>query len=202
MKARAKIFLGLIFALTVFAFPAWAEDTAEPEAKYYKYAHSEAEYIIALPEAPRVETIWANTENIPYLPDRPKDGAIGEVALFERVDPDTDDFFEAKIIFLKAKRGFLAELDEKKIKETLKNEYKAVPLTHENSTFSEGKGSLKWGTLTGFSVDRNNRPIFNATHYLTGQQSIMIVKIAHTLQNKTFQKYYKALIDSITYHPM
>ena len=38
-------------------------------------------------------------------------------------------------------------------------------------------------------------------HYLTGQQSILVVQVIYSLENKVFQEYYKTLLNSITYTP-
>jgi hypothetical protein len=217
-----KIFFSMAFLLAVSAFPALAADTpaapaanpAPPTASsaadlgtlpidsYYKYANNEAEYSVALPEAPTVETIWADTGDVPYLENCPESGSVGETATFKRVDMETEDYFEAKIIFLKADKAFLKSLTEKKMRETLQKDYKTVLLNDAKFTFSAsaGDGALKWAALSGFTIDKSNQPIFHAAHYLTGQQSIMVIKVEYNIDNKTYQGFYKNLVDNITYH--
>lgn len=172
------------------------------EVPFYKYANNEAEYSVALPEAPTVETIWAGERDIPYIENPPQNGSLGEIATFKRVDMETEDSFDVTITFLKANRNFLLSLNEEKIKETLQNELKRDLLNDAKFTYSasEGAGSLKWGALTGFTIAKNNQPLFHAMHYLTGQQSILVVKVVYNIDNPVFQGYYKNLVENITYH--
>jgi hypothetical protein len=195
------IYSRVLFALLlVCAMPALAEDASPaPVPRFYKYAHNDAEYSVMLPEAPRVATIWADEGNVPYLENPPQEGAIGEIATFRRVDVKTEDSFDVKITFLKASRDFLAALTEEKMKAALENDFKDTNLDNKNLYFSAGANSLKWATISGFSVDKNNRPFYNAEHYLTGKQSILVVKIQYNVENKTFADYYKNLTDNITY---
>ena len=193
----AKIFSAILFIAAFSIGNAQAETSSL--SSYYKYANTEAEYSVMLPEAPSVETIWADEGNVPYLDHPPRDGAIGEVANFKRMDMETEDSYTVKITFLQADKDFLAGLDEEKMKSVLKNEYQGPPLTSPKFAFSAGTPPLKWATLTGFSVGKNNQALFHAAHYLTGQQSIMVIDITYNVENKTFQDYYQALIDNITY---
>jgi len=193
-----KMFFSAVLVIAFLAVPAQAKD--DPIA-YYRYAHNEAEYSITLPEAPTVQTIWGGYVGIPYLMNPPKHGFLGEVAIFKRVDINTEDGFEVTIYFLKADKTFLSWLNEIRMKKVLKREYSQIQLTDGNLAFSEGTGGLKWASLTGFSVERN-RPIFNAMHYLTGKQSILVIKIRYSVENGLFQEYYETLIKSIKYLPL
>jgi len=172
------------------------------EPQFYVYANNEAEYSVALPEAPTVETIWAGEGEIPYIENPPQNGSVGEVAHFKRVNMETEDFFEVTITYLKANRNFLLSLNEEKIKETLQNELKKDLLNDAKFTYSANPeaGSLKWAALTGFTIAKNNQPLFHAMHYLTGQQSILVVKVVYNIDDPNFQGYYKNLIENITYH--
>ncbi len=196
MTIYSKIFFSVIFI--TFCLAGIAQAATAPAG--YTYAHNEAEYSILLPEAPTVKTVWAEPgKHIPYLEKPSKDSALGEVATFKRVDIETEDTFEAKITFLRADHDFLQNLNEEKIKKILEDEYKNSPLSDGTFNYSASAGPLKWATLTGFSVDRNGHPAFNALHYLTGQQSILVVQVAYSVEDKAFQDYYKNMVDSITY---
>jgi hypothetical protein len=190
MKTCLGIFLGL---LLIGASPTRA-------AADYKYAHNDAEYSVMLPEAPTVETVWADSENIPYLDNPPKDAALGEIATFRRADADTNESFNAKITFLKADSDFLSKLTEDGMKAALENDFKDVNLTDKKFDFSTNAGTnLKWATLSGFSIDRYGHPSYNAGHYLTGKQSILVLKVQYSVDNKTFADNFKKLTDNITY---
>jgi hypothetical protein len=193
------------FAL-LFAAPAAQAETAmftPLTPTTYNYANDEAEYSLVLPEAPTVATIWEESvETKAYLENPPDDGAaLGEIATFKRVDIDTEEVFDVKITFLKARPFFLRALKEKKIKKMLENQYRDVPLTNKEFTFSPGAETLKWAALSGFTLDAHKHPLFSATHYLTGRQSIQVVQVTYSIENKAFDDYYKALVDSITYSP-
>jgi len=201
----------LCLVSALFVFPARAEDAAPPPAKFYKYAHNDAEYTVLLPEAPSVKTIWPDgtTEKNPYMKISPESGAAGEIATFKRVDTDTGESFEVKITFLKAEHDFLATLTRKGMHDVLENDFKGTaldmkePLKNKTLDFSMGaKSGMKWATISGFTTDDDNSSLYNVEHYLTGQQSILVIKIQYSLENKIFADYYKALTDSITYRPL
>ena len=192
-----KVLLSAVLVAVFLSVPAQAEE--EKALKYYNYAHNEAEYAVKLPQAPMVRTIWGEEGYVPYLRNPPRYGALGEVAVFKQVDINTEEVFEVEIHFLKTDKKFLSWLNEIRMQKVLKGAYRTVQLTDGKLSFSEGTVGLKWAILTGFSVEQN-RPIFNAMHYLTGQQSILVIKIRYNVQNLTFQKYYETLIKSITYY--
>ena len=184
---------------TAFSLPA---QSAKAPSTYYNYAHDEAEYSVMLPEAPTVKTIWAESpETTPYIDNPPNENtAIGELATFKRVDIDTEEMFDAKITFIKARQSFLDGLTQEKIKAMLEKRFKSTPLENPKFTFSAGKGPLKWATLSGFALDSHHHPAFSTIHYLTGQQSILVIQIMYSIENKTFQDYYDNLVNSITYN--
>ena len=122
MTLNQKIFFSIIFAFLLFPLStAQAAKENKAPASYYNYAHDDAEYSVMLPEAPRVKTIWAESpETTPFLKDPPDDSsALGEIATFRRADIDTEELFDVKITFLKAKRSFLEGLTREKIKAML-----------------------------------------------------------------------------------
>ena len=81
----------------------------------------------------------------------------------------------------------------------LMKQYTDVTMTSENFKLTKGTGTLKWATFSGFALDAHNHPAFCAIHYLTGQQSILVVQVMYSIENKTFQDYYDHLVRSITY---
>ncbi|MDI1227163.1 MAG: hypothetical protein PSY14_05725 [bacterium] len=166
----------------------------------YTYIHNEAEYSIDLPDAPVGATVWADQKDkVPFLENPPKFGSIGEIARVRRVDIDTGDTYETEITFLKAERDFLLSMTEQRMKDELNNLYKDMNLDNKQETFSAGSDTLKWATLTGFTVDENNNLMFNSVHYVMGLQSIMIVKSRYNVENKKFQGYYDTMAKSIKY---
>lgn len=187
----------LIHAIILFSFLLHLPQAAH--AATYKYAHAEAEYIVELPEAPLAETIWAQNRNVPYVENPPKYGALGEVATFKRVDPSNGEIFSVVITFVKSDRDYLLSLEEDKIKEILKKDLSDVMLEDAKFSFSKGTDTLKWATLAGFSVDKNNAVLFNTEHFLVGEGSIMVVRITYSVGNTLFTQYYKTLANSITY---
>jgi len=199
MTIYPKIFFSMIIACLLCTFPAHAVEMAQ--TAYYNYAHDDAEYSVMLPEAPRVKTIWEESpDTTAYLENPPSENsALGELAIFRRLDMDTEEVFEVKITFLKAKQSFLEGLTKEKIQAMLAKQYTGTPLDNAQFAFSPGAGTLKWATFSGFTLDTHHHPAFAAIHYLTGQQSILVVQVLYSLENKGFQEYYKKLVDSITY---
>lgn len=184
------------------AKPAAAKTPAAKQLpKGYTYAHPDAEYSITLPEAPVAITIWGDNPDmpVPLLDNPPKFGAVGETATFKRVDIETGDVFEVTIVLVKADREFLSSVTRKKIEEYLEAQMSNQQLDGKKQSFSAGTGTLKWGTLSGFSVDNNNALFYNIMHYITGVDSVMTVKVKYNVENKTFQQYYEDLSGSIKY---
>ncbi len=180
-----------------------ASPAIPPVPAYYNYANNEAEYSLILPEAPMVRTIWGESSDTkPYIENLPTDNAsVGEVATFKRVDIDTEEEFDVKITFLKARRGFLLDLTKDKVKAILDKLYTQTPLTNEKFSYSPGTNTLRWATLSGFMLDSHNHPAFSAAHYLTGLQSILVIQTTYSIENKLFDEYYNILVNSITYSP-
>jgi hypothetical protein len=172
---------------------------ATPAQAGYKYSAAEAEYILELPDAPKGETILAQRGNVPYLDNPPKNGAVGEIAQYKRVDPDTADFFDVLTIFVKADRDFVTNLTEAQMKATLEKIFGSLRLENKKFSFSQGKDSLKWATYSGFSVNRNNEVVYNIAHYLVGKESVMTVKVSFSVQNKQYNEDYKVLASSLKY---
>ena len=168
---------------------------------YYNYADDEAEYSVSLPDAPTVSTIWEESpETKAFLKAYPSDhAALGEQAIYKLVDMDTEEMFDVKIIFLRASPAFLESLDEQKIKRMLQKKFKEVSLSNETFNISNGTSTLKWAQLTGFVLDNHHHPAFCAIHYLTGQQSILVVQVRYSLENKHFQEYYNHMVNNIKY---
>jgi hypothetical protein len=202
MQIYKKYFLMIALLGTFFLCPlaARAQMIQQPY-QGYKYAHNEAEYSVELLEPPSVETIWGDQkEKIPFLDNTPKFGAIGELARIRRVDPETEDIFDVKITFLKADRDYLLSMTADKIKVMLENELKKMSVSDMKFNVSSGTDTLKWGTMTGFSIDPNNRSLFSAVHFLTGQKTILVIHVKYSVESKLYQEYYKKLAKSIAYH--
>lgn len=176
-----------------------AHDTRKALAAGYSYAHSAGEYSITLPEAPIATTIWADEQKVPYLENPPAYGAVGEVATFKRVDPESGDMFEIVITFLHADRDSLLSMTQERVEQILKDEYKDFPMEDKKISYSAGADTLKWATLTGFTVDEHNSLFYNAAHLLTGLESFYVIKIRYSAENKMFQTYFKEVTDSIKF---
>jgi len=212
MKKLTCIIVALIICFTTTSYT-YAESLSIPKkeadilskekGKFYDYAHNEAEYSVRLPEAPRVRTIWG-TEKTPYFQNEPKAGSIGELAIFKRIDVDNYDVFDVKVIFLKAEQSFLKSLNDKKIERLIKRDLKGLSLESEKFEYKieENNEILKHGIFTGFSVDKNNEPFYYAQHFLSGEDSILAIKIKYNIKNKKFAEYYKSLVENIKYLPL
>ncbi len=176
------------------------------EIQYYNYANDESEYSIKMPQAPTVSTIWATSpETKLYLDGNlPKSSSfLGEVGLYTLTDMDTEESYRVKTIFLKAPGSFLASLNSATIEAILRKSYAHKVFISPTYHYSASKnaGALKWGTLSGFTVDENHQPLFTATHYLTGAHSIFVVRVSFSVTNPLYNRYYNDMVGSITYSP-
>ncbi len=175
------------------------------EKTFYKYANYDAEYVISLPEAPTVKTIWEEdiSEETPYEGASSENSAIGEIATYTRVDPITGQKFDVQIHFLKADPDFIATINEEALKKAFDEEYLTTPLENKKFTFTvDPVTTLKRAFITGFSTDSKGNHFFNAKYYLTGRQSVQEIKILFSVESKTYGDYYKAISKSITYRPL
>lgn len=184
-----KIFACLI-AFLLFTTPAFAD---------YTYIHNDGEYSMVLPDAPTGVTIWGDDKQVPYLDHKERYGEIGEYATLHITDPATLDYFDAKITFIKAEPEFLAALTKEKVQQLLSLEYKDTQLDQRKDDYSGGTGTLKWATITGYSVDQSNRLLFNAAHFLVGTGTITVVRVQYSLENEKFNEAYKTFAASIKY---
>jgi len=174
--------------------------TAAPAQAEYTYIHNDGEYTITLPDAPSGETLWFDYKGtIPFIEERPRFGFVGELATLRRTDANTGDIFNVDITFVRSGRDYLIGMTEQSIRDLLENEYKNHTLERKNISFSAGTGTLKWGTLTGFSVDRNNNLMFHSCHILTGKETTTMVKIMFNAENEKFGEKYQRIKDSIKF---
>ncbi len=186
----------LLIALSI-ALPAQAQ---QKEISFVRYSPAEGEYSLLLPEAPSAETLWGKQgKTLPFIGDPPFFGAIGERATFYQTDRNTGDTFDATITFLKANKDFLKSLDQKKMIAALDSELKGITLDRREEKFTAGSDTLKWATLTGFSISNDNSLVFYALHYLVGLESISVIKMSFAIENKTYQAYYDKISKSIVY---
>lgn len=177
-----------------------ALSSAAPAQASYDYLHNEGEYSITLPDAPSGETIWHDQRgHIPFIDQRPKFGALGEQATYRRTDATTGDSFNVDITFIKSGRDYLLNQTEDSIRKLLEQEYSNQTLEQKKISLSSGTGTLKWGVLTGFSVDRNNNLLFHSCHILTGYETVTMIKIAFNADNEKFGEQYQTLKESIKF---
>ena len=190
IKDMKKFFAFAVLALVL-------SSAAPAEAKYI-YRPNDAEYSMMLPEAPSAVGIWGDQKNaIPYLTKPPRFGEIGEVATYRRYDDKTGDFMDIKITFLKADRDFLLTRNETNMRSVMEKEVADFMLEDKKFAVSKGEDTIKWATLTGFSVDKKNRALYNAVHYLTGRSTMMVVKVQYSVENEKLNKQYQDLATSI-----
>jgi len=194
MPSAQKFFAVLAAAgigVLLSGFPARAD---------YTYIHNDGEYSITLPDGPSGETIWHDHKGaIPFIEDRPKFGSLGEIASMRRTDANTGDSFNIDITFVKSGRDYLLSLDEKDIRDLLEKEYENQTIENKKITYSPGSTTLKWGTFTGFSVDRNNNLMFHSCHILTGHETTTMLKISFNAENEKFGDNYQKIKDSIKF---
>lgn len=184
----------IALSLMIAALPAAAQLQTT-----YTYLHNDGEYSIQLPEAPRGETIWADSDNVPYLDLPPKFGAIGEYATYKYTDSETGDYIELKMTFVKADRDFLLSLTQDKMEGLMIRDLGDLMLDKKTISFSPGGDSLKWGVVTGIAVDADNNLTFNALHFLTGTQTILTVRVTYTAENAALKETYETIASSIKY---
>jgi hypothetical protein len=178
-----------------------ATATAAPAIPMARYAATEGEYSILLPEAPTVATIWPGSGLPSTLGvDAPADSpSLGETATYRRVDGDTGENIAVTVTTLKATPASLESLTQEKITAILESQVADLSLEKKDVSFSGGSKTLKWGILTGYEIDAQQRITFHAVHYLSGLQSMNLVRIAFSLENRRFKADYETIGRSIKY---
>lgn len=178
-----------------------ATATAQITDNFVRYAPAEGEYSILLPEAPTVTTLWANSKLPGTYMITPMAGlaTLGETATYQRTDSDTGDTILVRLSMLRADPSSLAALTEEKMTAALEQELAGLTLEKKQVSFSGGSQTLKWGILTAYHLDDNNRMTYNAVHYLAGLQTISVVRISFTLENRRYKNMYETIGKSIKY---
>lgn len=190
-RLMPTVFAAALLIGTITAVPARAE---------YTYIHNDGEYEITLPDAPSGQTLWADqSEKLPFIKEVPKFGPIGEFATLRRTDPVAGDSFNVDVTFVKSGRDYLLGLTEEEVRSLLESQYRNQPLEKKTVGYSQGSGTLKWGTLTGFSVDRQNNLLFHACHILTGVETVTMVKVSFSADNDKFGEAYEKMKGSIKF---
>ncbi len=200
MNIQLKILTILFAAIIFLTSNSYTKAEDEQELEVYHYANNVAEYSIGLPEAPNVVTIWSNEKDIPYLENITSRGTIGERAHFKRTDTKTGENFKTTIILLRAEKAFIDSLTEEKTIKLLEKDYEGISLASKKLSYSVGGNpNLRRTTFEGFAVDKENNPLYYVTHFLTGKQSITVIKVEYSLENETFTKYYQMIVNNINY---
>lgn len=189
-----RLLIAAIVAFTLASLPAQAQDKP-----FVRYAAPDGEYSILLPEAPTVETLRSDGQKLRYLDSTPSLGTLGEIALYQRVDSDTGEMLSVRMTTVKTDKAFLEGLTNEKMTAVLEKEFENISLDKKKVNFSKGSQTLNWGTLTGYNVDKNNQLFFNAAHYLAGLNSITVIKISFSLENRKFKADYEKISPSIAY---
>lgn len=164
----------------------------------YDYAYSDGEYVVTLPEAPKVETIWRTDANIPYLDAGtiPDEAALGEIAQFYRRDLAGNGFFRFRATTIKADPKFLERLTRDNIQTLLADEFRNQALRNKKFSYSEGSATLKWGTARAVSSEAGKRT-FNTAHLLAGLRTLTVIRIEYTPDNGVYDGYFKLIDGSI-----
>lgn len=183
------------------AMPATApRDNRAPAISRYTYINNESEYSFDLPEAPSAVTIWGDQkEPIPYLEKPARFGMVGETANYRRVNEANGEYINIQITFLKADRDFLLTRTPENMQETLENEVRGLLLENKQFKYAPGKGTVKKMNLTGFSIDKGNNPLFNSVFYLTGDATMMIIKVQYSIENQIYNSQYQQMLESIKF---
>lgn len=174
--------------------------TKTPPIPRYTYMNSESEYIIDLPEAPVATTIWGDQkEPIPFLEKPPRFGSIGEIATYRRVNEITGEYIDVSITFLKADRDFLLTRTPENMQQTLESTTKNILIEDKKFKYAPGTGTVKRMVMTGFSIDKSNNAMYNAVYYLTGNASLMVIRVQYNIENVDFNAQYQQMAASIKY---
>lgn len=185
-------------AQSATAAPAPAAKT--PPIPRYTYMTNESEYMVDLPEAPVATTVWGDQkEPIPFLEKPPRFGSVGEVATYRRINEITGEYIDVAITVLKADRDFLLTRTPENMQQMLESTTKNILLEDKKFKYTPGAGTVKRMLMTGFSIDKNNNALYNAIYYLTGNASIMVIRVQYNIENTDFNAQYQQMAASIKY---
>ena len=190
-----------IFTLSALFCLLCLTTVANAQDEFVRYAAAEGEYSLLMPEAPSVSSIWANSPLPGALQIKPPVdiATIGESALYKRVDSDTGDAMTIKVDALQATADSLQNLSQDQLTQALENQVSSLSLENQKVSFSGGSKTLKWATLTGYEIGQDQRVQFHAVHYLSGLESVTLVHITFSLENRRFKSDYETLGSSIKY---
>lgn len=187
-------------AATDSAAPVKPPAANTPPIPRYTYMTNESEYLIDLPEAPVATTIWGDQkEPIPFLEKPPRFGTVGEVATYRRINEVTGEYIDVTITYLKADRDFLLTRTPENMQQALESSMKNVLLDDKKFKYAAGSGTVKRMMMTGFSIDKNNNALYNAIYFLTGNSSIMVIRVQYNIENIDFNAQYQQMASSIKY---
>ncbi len=192
-----SICLSILFIATTNISSANAADKRYPDG--YQYSYPSCDYKLKLPEPPTVGTVWRKSkENPKFLPPSPLDfSAWGEKAFYKRVEIGTLDYIDVKIYCLRAEQDYIIGLNQENMKGKLATMYKDLYLQDIASNFSAGTGSLKWSTISGYTINSEDKIIYHFGHFLSGTESVMFIQIEYTPDNPFFNDQYNLIDQSI-----
>ena len=164
----------------------------------YRYAWSDCEYSVELPEAPKVRSIW-DTDTVSSRFEKPiLLGQIGEAATYKRVNIATGDSISADVMCMKTTSEFLNSLTMEKMHSSLGTSFKGKTMQGLKKNYSKGAETLSWATIAGYGFDKDKKTVFRVGHYLTGLTTIALITIEVSAENKEFMQQYDLIDKSIT----
>lgn len=189
--------LRILSLILLMALPVSAEAATE----YYTYSDVDLEFEMVLPDAPTGYTLWGDnaTVPIPFVPSPAKAGDVGEVAVLKIVDPETADMFEVRVTSVDASPEFLKTLTRERMEAEAKNALNGLKIDQEKTNYAASGEVLKWATYTGYNIDRDNNLFFHAVHFMSGEKTVMMIKVSYNPENKLFTEHYNKLNQSIRY---
>lgn len=183
------------FAINTLAIAAILAVSAPAQAAEYRYASEDCDYSIKFPEPPRVATKWADDPLISFLPPPPAElGHWGEVAYYHNVDLATADFIKVKAMCLRADKEYLESLTKDSMHQTLVDAFRDELVQDIELNYSEGSASLRWATLSGYTVGKDEKITYHYGHFLSGLNTILFIRTEYTPDNPDISKEF-ALID-------
>lgn len=189
------------FRILLFIFLIGLPVSAEAATNYYTYSDADLEFDMVLPDAPTGYTLWGDNPSIPvpFIPNPAKSGDVGEVAILKLIDPATADLFDVRITSVDASPEFLKTLTREGMEAEAKNALNGIKIDQEKANYTASGEMLKWATYTGYNIDKENNLFFHAVHFMSGEKTVMMIKIAYSPENKVFAEHYNKLNQSIRY---
>ena len=168
--------------------------------QYYRYVNRKCEFSYQLPEAPRSEVIWGETEVPLEIENLPETGEIGEHTIFHRQSLNGEQYLHFDAYCIYPENIELSEMTANILENKLKAEGVDLNLRNLKVKAQNIGEDFVAASMTGLLIDDVTKDV-TAYYYqaFRGPKTLMLLKTVYNAEQTVARDFNKYIRDSMIY---